>query len=118
MGQYFSNRMNIKNDLLHKEKRWYMVKFPDSYAKQVETDLRRAREYYKDTFQVEIAELTEGEIEPTSILGMLPQLIPYAKLAIEIFGKVKSKIKELNEHMLQKYFIEKYKFRMWDEIEF
>jgi len=107
---------NIKNDLLHKQKRKYIVQFPADYSKQIEADLYRAKEYYANTFQREIAQITNGEITGVAILTLLPEVIKYAKLAIEIIKKIKSEINKFNDSLLEKHLIEPYKFKTWDEI--
>ena len=44
--QYFNAALrNIKTDLMHKEKRKYLITYPEAYSKQVEADLYRAKEY-------------------------------------------------------------------------
>ena len=107
---------NIKNDLLHKKKRKYIVQFPTDYSKQIETDLYRAKEYYANTYQREVAQVTNGEISGVAILAILPDVIKYTKLAFEIVKKIQSEIKKFNEELLNQYLIEAYRFRMWDEI--
>ena len=116
-AEYFNMTLyNIKNDLLDKHKRKYIINYPESYSKQVETDLRRAEEFYRDTFQKEIAELTEGEITGSALLLMIPEIIKYVKLGIEVIKKVKNEINKFNEAILNKHLIEKYRFRTWDEV--
>ncbi len=116
-AEYFNMTLhNIKNDLLHKDKRQYMLNFSDSYAKEVETDLRRAQEFYEETFQKEVANLTEGEITGTAFLALLPDLIKYTKLGIEVIKRIKSEVNKFNESLLNQYLIEPYRFRTWDEI--
>ena len=107
---------NIKFDLLHKKKRKYLVEFPAEYSKQVEADLYRAKEYYANTYQREIAQVTNGEITGVAILVLLPEIIKYSKLAIEVVKKIQAEIKKFNESLLDQYLIEAYRFRMWDEI--
>ena len=116
-AEYFNRTLsNIKVDLLHKDKRKYIVMYPDSYSKQVETDLRRAKEYYEKTYVKEVAELTEGEITSSAFLALLPQLIRHGKTAFALLQKVRAEIKKFNEGFLDKHFIEPYRFRNWEEI--
>ena len=107
---------NIKNDLLNKQKRKYIVKYSQDYSKQIEADLYRAKEYYANTYQREIAYVTNGEINGVAILAVLPEVIKYAKLAMDIVKKIQSEIKKFNEELLENYLIEPYRFKMWDEI--
>ena len=112
------NRMliNIKDDLLHKEKRKYLISYPASYSKQIEADLYRAREYYANTYQREVSRVTKGEITGISLLSVLPQLIKYAEAGIGVFRRLQEEIKKFNEALLNKYLIENNRFRTWDEI--
>src|SRR5687767_5236500 len=61
-ADYFNAALlNIKADLMHKEKRKYLINYPEAYSKQVEADLYRAKEYYANTFQKEVTKLTNGQ---------------------------------------------------------
>jgi hypothetical protein len=108
--------LNIKNDLLNKQKRKFMIQFPEDYAKQVEADLFRAREFYETNFQKEIVQVTNGEITGLAFLALLPELIGYAKTAFAAYKKIKAEMAKFNESLLQKQLVEPYTFRMWDEI--
>lgn len=116
-AEYFNAALrNIKTDLMHKEKRKYLITYPEAYSKQVEADLYRAKEYYANTFQKEVTELTNGQITGTAILAMLPQILKYAQLAIEVIKRIDGEIKKMNEAILDQYLIEPYRFKAWDEI--
>jgi hypothetical protein len=108
--------LNIKNDLLMREKRKFLVGFPEDYSKQVKADLYDAKAYYENTYQREITGVTDGEITGASFLALLPNIIKYAKAAMQIITKVKNELKNFNEGLLDKHLIEKYKFKEWDEI--
>ena len=107
---------NIKIDLLHREKRKYLISYPESYSKQIEADLYRAREFYANTFQKEVSRVTQGEITGVALLALLPQLIKFAEAGIGVFKRIQEEIKNFNEQMLNKYLIENNRFRSWDEI--
>lgn len=115
-GYFNSVVLNIKNDLLNKQKRKFMVQFPQDYAKQVEADLYRAREFYESNFQKEIIQVTNGEITGVAFLALLPEIIGYAKTAFAAYTKIKAEMKKFNDNLLQKQLVEPYTFRMWDEI--
>jgi hypothetical protein len=117
-ADYFNAALeNIKADLLNKEKRRYLITYPESYSKQVEADLYRAKEYYANTFQKEVTALTNGQITGAALVALLPQVIKYAKLAIELIRTVDSQIKKMNETILDQYLIQPYRFMSWDEIQ-
>ena len=107
---------NIKTDLLMREKRKFLVGFPEDYSKQVKADLYDAKAYYENTFQREIAGVTDGEITGASFLALLPDIIKYAKAAFQIITKVKNELKKFNEGLLQQHLVDKYRFKTWDEI--
>jgi hypothetical protein len=107
---------NIKNDLLHKEKRKFIVLFPEDYSKQVECDLYRARDYYSKNFQKALVEVAGDSGETSTFLTLLPTLIEYGKSAFALFARIKEEIQKYNEGILNKYLIEEYRFRHWDEI--
>lgn len=107
---------NIKADMQQRDKRKYMISYPDSYSKQVEADLYRAKEYYANTFQREITELTDGQITGSALVALLPQMLKYAQLVIQMIKEVDKQIKKMNETVLNNYLIEPYRFQKWDEI--
>lgn len=116
-AEYFNAALrNIKADLLHKEKRKYLIRYPDAYSKQVEADLYRAKEYYANTFQKEVTTLTNGQITGNALIVMLPQILKYAKLAVEVIKQVDSEIKKMNDNILEQYLVTPYRFKNWDEI--
>jgi len=116
-ADYFNAALlNIKGDLMHKEKRRYLITYPEAYSKQVEADLYRAKEYYANTFQKEVIQLTNGQITGSALIAMLPQIMKYTQLAIEVIKRVDSEIKKMNESILDQYLIEPYRFKHWDEI--
>lgn len=108
--------LNIKTDLMHREKRKYLINYPEAYSKQVHADLYRAKEYYANTFQKEVTQLTNGQITGAALIALLPQIMKYTQLAIEVIKKVDSEVKKMNEAILEKYLVEPYKFKHWDEI--
>lgn len=107
---------NIKADLMHREKRKYLINYPEAYSKQVEADLYRAKEYYANTFQKEVTQLTNGQITGSALIALLPQIMKYTKLAIEVIRKVDAEIKKMNEAVLDQYLVQPYRFKHWDEI--
>jgi hypothetical protein len=116
-AEYFNQALyNIKGDLLDKQKRKFIVLFPDDYSKQVECDLRRAEDFYKTTFQKEVQELTAADGGTGNFLALVPTLFQYAQSAFDIFKKIQDELKKLNEAVLDKYLINEYKFKNWDEI--
>ena len=116
-ADYFNAALNnIKADLMHREKRKYLINYPEAYSKQVEADLYRAKEYYANTFQKEITQLTNGQITGSALIALLPQIMKYTKLAIEVIRKVDAEIKKMNEAILDQYLVQPYRFKHWDEI--
>lgn len=116
-ADYFNAALlNIKKDLMHKEKRKYLISYPEAYSKQVEADLYRAKEYYANTFQKEVVQLTNGQITGSALIALMPQILKYTQLAIEVIRRVDSEIKKMNEAVLDQHLVEPYRFKRWDEI--
>jgi hypothetical protein len=116
-ADYFNAALlNIKTDLMNKEKRKYLITYPEAYSKQVDADLYRAKEYYANTFQKEVVQLTNGQITGAAFIAMLPQILKYTQLAIEVIKRVDSEIKKMNETILDQHLVEPYRFKHWDEI--
>ena len=93
-----------------------MITFPEDYAKQIEADLFRAREFYEKTYQKEVIRVTDGEITGAGLLLLLPKLIGYVKTAFSYYKKLKKELDKFNEGLLNKHLIEPYKFKTWEEI--
>ncbi len=116
-AEYFNLVLkNIQRDMMQKHKRKYMARFPEDYAKQVEMDLARAKEFYEATFKKEVSDLTEGRITGAGFLAQIPVLIKYIKAGISLIKKIDKEIKKMNMKMLDTYLYEPNRFRMWDEI--
>jgi hypothetical protein len=116
-AEYFNQVLfNIKGDILNKEKNKFIVQFPADYSKQIEADLYRAKEFYANTYQKEISRVTNGELNGFALLALLPQVMQYAPVAIDVLKKIKDQINKFNENMLNQYLIQPYHFKTWDEI--
>jgi hypothetical protein len=117
-AEYFNQVLyNIKGDILNKEKNKYIIQFPADYSKQIEADLYRAKDFYSNTYQKELSRVTNGELNGFAILALLPQIMQYAPMAIELFKKIQEQMKKFNENMLDQYLIQPYHFKTWDEIQ-
>lgn len=116
-AEYFNNVLfNIKRDMLNKDIRKYMTKFPELYAKQIELDLIRAQEYYENNFQSKLRRLLGDEEAGIPITQLVSMITTYVKGAVGIFKKIKQEMRKFNEGMIDKHLIQPYRFRMWDEI--
>ena len=116
-ADYFNAALlNIKADLMHKEKRKYLITYPDAYAKQVDADLYRAKEYYANTFQKEVIQLTNGQITGSALIALMPQILKYTQLAIEVIKRVNAELRKMNEAILDQHLVQPYRFKHWDEI--
>jgi len=114
---YNSVILNIKADLLNKKKRKYMVQFPEDFAKKTEADLYKAKEFYENTFQKEIIRVTDGEITGMGFLALMPSIIGYTKKAFAVYKRIKKEMDKFNNDILNKHLVDRYSFKLWDEIE-
>lgn len=114
--QFNQTLYNIKEDILDKQKRRFLVLYPDDYSKEVECDLYRAKDYYAKNFQKALAEVTSDGSTTASFLLALTNLISIGQGAFNIFAQFKEEWQKYNEGILNKYLIEEYRFRHWDEI--
>lgn len=106
----------IKEDLLNKQKRKFIIKYPDDYSRQIEGELNRAKEFYANNYQRQLARVTEGRITGTPLLLLLPEIIKYGKIAFQIFQTIRAEMKKYNEAMMEEYLIQPYRFRSWNEL--
>ena len=106
----------IKDDLLDRRKRKFLIRYPEDYAMQIEADLNQATNYYQNTYGRTVTELTAGRIQTVSFLVLLPEIIKYGKLAFALFNKIKQEVRKYNEEMIDQYLIESHRFHSWDEI--
>ncbi len=106
----------IKEDLLNKQKRKFIVKYPDDYSRQIEGELNRAKEFYANNYQRQLARVTDGRITGTPLLLLLPEIIKYGKIAFQIFQTIRAEMKKYNEAMMEEYLIQPYRFRSWNEL--
>lgn len=108
--------LKVKDDLLDRQKRKFIVQFPDDYARQIEGELNRAKEFYANTYQRQLVQVTDGRITGTPFLLLLPEIIKYGKIAFQLFQSIKAEMKKYNEAMLEEYLIQPYRFRSWNEL--
>jgi hypothetical protein len=106
----------IKDDLMNKQKRKFIIQFPDDYARQIEGELNRAKEFYANTYQRVLVEVTDGRITGTPLLALLPEIIKYGKIAFQIFQSIRAEMKKYNESMMEEYLIQPYRLKSWNEL--
>ena len=116
-----ANRFNdvlykIKDDLLDKRKRKYVIRYPDDYALQIEAELNKASNFYDENYARTVTEVTGGRVQTVAFLTLLPEIIKYFKVGIALFQKVKKEIKKYNEELMDLHLIQAYRFHSWDEI--
>lgn len=115
-GLFNSGLYNIKNDLLLKDKRRYILKYPDDYSKQMMADLYRAKDYYENDYGLVLDEVTEGKVDNIFPFAAVATVFNLAKKGFQIFTKFKDQWDGLNEDMLNQFLIEKHRFQTWEEI--
>ncbi len=116
-----ANRFNdvlykIKDDLLDKRKRKYLIRYPDDYALQIEAELNKASNFYDENYARTVTEITGGRVQTVAFLTLLPEIIKYFKVGIALFKKVKKEIRKYNEELIDLHLIQAYRFHSWDEI--
>lgn len=116
-AEYFNTILtNVKRDLLDPNKRKLISKYPNEYAKQLETDLQKARDFYANTYQKEIAEVTQGQITGTGFIALMIQVLNYTKEAIAVLNQFKAEIKKFNAELLDARLVSPYSFKTWESI--
>ena len=116
-----ANRFNdilyrVKEDLLNRQSRKFLIRYPDDYARRMEAELNTASKFYSDNYARRVAEVTQGRVQTAAFLALLPEIIKYFKVGIALFQKVKKEIKKYNGEMLEQHLIEGHRFHSWDEI--
>lgn len=106
----------IKEDLLNKKKRKFILQYSDNYSLEIENVLNGAKTFYSNNYQKTVTEVTDGRITGTPLLLLLPEIIKYGKLAFELFQKIKAEVKKYNDAMFEQYLVQPYRFHSWDEI--
>ncbi len=106
----------IKDDLLNRQKRKFIIQFPDDYSQQIESELNRAKEFYSNNYQRELLRVTDGRITGTPFLALLPDIIKYGKLAFQVFQSIRAEIKKYNDSLLEEHLIQPYRFKSWNEL--
>ena len=106
----------IKTDLLDRNKRKFIIQYPDAYAKQIETDLNRAKDFYAANYQTQLQRVTDGRITGSALIVLLPEIIKYGQLAFQIFKQLQGEIKKYQTDMLDAHLFVPYKFHAWGEL--
>ncbi|MEM1119388.1 MAG: hypothetical protein AAGJ18_03015 [Bacteroidota bacterium] len=114
----FNNALHgVKKDLLDKDKRKFIRKYPEEYSKIMMTDLFVAKEYYENEYMAVITEVTDGQITGFAWLSAAVAIVKLAKKGWGMFRQAKDKWDNLNEEMINTHLIQKHRFPMWDEIQ-
>lgn len=114
----FNNALyNIKDDILTKDKRKYILKYPEDYSKQMMADLYRAKEFYENDYGNVLYEVTEGKVDNAFPFMAIVSVFRIAQRSIQIFNQLKDQWSNFNEDLLNTHLIEKHRFKLWEEIE-
>lgn len=114
----FNNALyGVKKDLLDKDKRKFIRKYPEEYSKIMMTDLFIAKEYYEDYYMATITEVTDGQITGFAWLSAAVAIFKLGKKAWGMFKHAKDQWDNFNEEMINNHLIQKHRFPLWDEIQ-
>jgi len=114
-GMFNNALYNIKSDFQIKDKRKFIRKYPEDYSKQMMADLLAAKEVYED-YKYEVTTLTEGRVTGFAWLIPVITIFQQARNGFQIFKQLKDKWDAFNEKILDQYLIERYQFKLWNEI--
>lgn len=114
--QFNLQLLEIKNDFMDKKKLKLIRQHPDMYSNSLQFKLRELRDDYAQNFEKVVAEITGNDTYAAVPLGAILGLI---KLSIDFTNFIASAnfaSRQIKEEHLNRYFIEPYRFRPWDEI--
>lgn len=115
--QFNALMLEIKKDLLDKQKIKYIKKYPDLYSASMELRLRDLQDEYTQTFERSVAEVTGSDAYSAIPIAAIISLV---KLGIDLTNYlVRSgfESKKIKEEHLNIFLIEPYKFKDWESIE-
>ena len=115
-GLFNNVLLNVKRDLLDKGKRKFIRKYPADYSKIMVTDLSQAKTFYEEEYMYTITEITDDKINGFAWLMSILTIYQLAEEGWRILSVVKDKWKDFNEKTIDKYLIEKHRFRLWDDL--
>lgn len=114
--KYNNILIKIKEDLLNKQTRKFLIASPDTYASSIESELNEAKDFYANNYVKVVTKVTEGRITGTPFLVLLPEIIKYGKLAWELFKGFKAELRLYNDSILEQKLVRPNSFSSWNGI--
>lgn len=107
----------IVTDFLAPKKMKFITKFPDTYAKGLELDLRNLSDFQVQQFMQPLNDLTADEIDGAPVLLVIVQMISLTSELANYLTEVKVRNRQYTADFLEQNLYEACRFRYWDELD-
>ncbi len=107
----------VKQDFLNKRKRKSIKKFPNSYAKSLETDMYHLRDVYERELHTAMTEVTDGQIDGSPLIELLVQLLGLTGTLTETLKGLAKRGKRYKAGYLDEHFVVPHSFKEWEAID-
>ncbi len=106
----------IKADFMDNQKLKYITKFPGSYSRGLELDIRELSDFYSAELQQTLADVTGNQQDGSALLVLLIDLVKFSSSAIQHFKRIKQEARRYNDSYLNRHFIQPNRFKTWAEL--
>ncbi|MEO0338120.1 MAG: hypothetical protein AAF242_02795, partial [Bacteroidota bacterium] len=106
----------IKADFMDSQKLKYITKFPESYSRGLELDIRELSDFYSAELQQTLADVTGNQQDGSALLVLLIDLVKFSSSAIQHFKRIRQEARRYNDSYLNRHFIQPNRFKTWAEL--
>ena len=116
-----ANRFNqllemVKQDFLDQQKLKYITRFPDSYSRGLELEIRKLSDFYAQHFQQNLADVTGNQMDGSPLIILLFDLVKFTGTAVHHFVNIRREARRYNEQYLNQHLIGPNRFRKWNQV--
>ena len=107
----------IVSDFLEPKKMKFIAKFPDTYAKGLELDLRNLSDFQVQNFMQPLNDLTADEVDGVPVLLLIVQMVYLTSELTNYLSEVKARNRQYTADYLEQNLYEACRFHYWDELD-
>ncbi|GAB5554871.1 MAG: hypothetical protein Sapg2KO_44620 [Saprospiraceae bacterium] len=116
-AQRFNSLLDkIKQDFLDTKKLKYITRYPDSYSRGLELDIRELSDFYSQNLQQTLADVTNNQQDGSALLLLLVDLVKFSSTAIQHFNRIRQEARRYTDSYLVQHFIKPNRFKSWAEL--
>jgi hypothetical protein len=107
----------LKNDILNKKQRKYIIENPQRYTEYLSHQIKDAQSFHNNNFGDAYAEITGGAAGSSILLvTLIPLLIEYIPVLIKTVHEIDIALKKMSQEFLEENFIKKIRVTPFEKL--